>query len=189
MLHRIGEATKREPLASLLRGTLIADEAWIDGKDSTRHADKHNPASGSGVTDRPPGMALVDFETREARWRAVSDATGVILAGVIEENVDLPASQLWPDGSGAKRTIGAQMSGPRRTIDHNIDECKRDGATTNSAEGYVSQLKRSIDGTHHHVSVDHLPRYPAQFEFLFSNCGEADSQPMRRLLGPVEDGD
>ena len=31
--------------------------------------------------------------------------------------------------------------------------------TTNAVEGFFSQLKRSIDGTNHHVSRTHLPRY------------------------------
>ena len=34
--------------------------------------------------------------------------------------------------------------------------------STNMAEGYFSQLKRSIDGTHHHASDAHLPRYLAR---------------------------
>jgi hypothetical protein len=32
------------------------------------------------------------------------------------------------------------------------------------ADGF-SQLKRSIDGTHHHISKEHLPRYLAHFDF------------------------
>lgn len=31
MLHRIREATKREPLAGLLKGTIVADETYIGG--------------------------------------------------------------------------------------------------------------------------------------------------------------
>ena len=41
----------------------------------------------------------------------------------------------------------------------------RGDVTTNHAEGYFSQLKRSIDGTHHHVSQEHLGRYLAEFDF------------------------
>ncbi|MGI8806523.1 MAG: transposase [Acidimicrobiales bacterium] len=36
------------------------------------------------------------------------------------------------------------------------------------AEGLFSQLKRSLDGTHHHVSVQHLPRYLAEFDFRYT---------------------
>lgn len=38
--------------------------------------------------------------------------------------------------------------------------------STNQAENFFSQLKRSIDGTHHNVSVQHLPRYLAASSVL-----------------------
>jgi ISXO2-like transposase domain len=40
-----------------------------------------------------------------------------------------------------------------KTVDHGKGEYVRDKAHINTAEGYFSQLKRSIDGTHHHVSA------------------------------------
>lgn len=40
--------------------------------------------------------------------------------------------------------------------------------TARQVENYFSQLKRSIDGTHHHVSVPHLPRYLAEFDFRYT---------------------
>jgi hypothetical protein len=48
--------------------------------------------------------------------------------------------------------------------------------------GYFSQLKRSIDGTHHHVSKTHLDRYLAQFDFLYSLCKASDSVRMCALI-------
>lgn len=39
------------------------------------------------------------------------------------------------------------------------------GVTTNSVEGFWSQLKRSINGTHIHVSRKHLSKYLGEFEF------------------------
>jgi hypothetical protein len=41
---------------------------------------------------------------------------------------------------------------------------------------------RSIDGTHHHVSTVHLPRYLAQFDFLYTLCKVTDSARMRALI-------
>jgi transposase-like protein len=37
MLHRIREAMKRDPLAGLLRGTVISDETYIGGAPGNRH--------------------------------------------------------------------------------------------------------------------------------------------------------
>ncbi len=185
MLHRIREAMKRDPLAGLLRGTIVADETWVGGKPKNRHANKRNPASGPGVTDKQPVMTLVDYETRTVRSRAVADVTASTLSAVIADEVEIGRSQLWSDGSPAYRTVGGQMNS-HHTVDHSAGQYVRNGAGTNLAEGYFSQLKRSIDGTHHHVSREHLDRYLVQFDWLYSNCRATDSQRMRLLLSSVE---
>ncbi len=53
------------------------------------------------------------------------------------------------------------------------------------AENYFSQLKRSIDGTHHHVSREHLNRYLSEFDFRYSTCKETDAERMQRLTRQV----
>jgi hypothetical protein len=42
-------------------------------------------------------------------------------------------------------------------VSHEQYEYVRGDVSTNQAENFFSQLKRSIDGTHHHVSTVHLP--------------------------------
>jgi hypothetical protein len=59
----------------------------------------------------------------------------------------------------------------------------RDGVSTSRLGDYFSQLKRSIDGTHHHVSREHLPRCPAEFDFRSSTRDMTDSQRATSLLG------
>ena len=69
------------------------------------------------------------------------------------------------------------------TVDHAGGQyVRRGGMTTNMVENYFSQLKRSIDGTHHHVSKEHLNRYLAQFDFMYSNCKATDSARMREVI-------
>lgn len=55
--------------------------------------------------------------------------------------------------------------------------------TTNAVEGYFSQLKRSLDGTHHRVSVEHLPRYLAEFDFRYSTRKMSDGERMEPVIG------
>lgn len=40
----------------------------------------------------------------------------------------------------------------------------------NGLEGFWSQLKRGIVGTHKHVSAKHLPKYVGEFAFRYNNC-------------------
>jgi hypothetical protein len=43
-------------------------------------------------------------------------------------------------------------------------------------------LKRSLDGTHHHVSVEHLDRYLAEFDFRYATCKQTDGERMNRII-------
>ncbi len=52
---------------------------------------------------------------------------------------------------------------------------KRGNAHINTAEGVFSQLKRSIDGTHHHVSAYHLHRYVSEFDYRYNTRKIDDS--------------
>ena len=61
---------------------------------------------------------------------------------------------------------------------------KTDG--TNKVEGFFAQLKRSVDGTHHHVSREHLQRYLDEFSFRYSTCTMSDAERMAVLASQVE---
>ena len=57
--------------------------------------------------------------------------------------------------------------------------------STNVAENYFSQLKSSIDGTHHFVSHEHLHRYLAEFDFRYSTRTVTDTELMHMLVSQV----
>ena len=57
----------------------------------------------------------------------------------------------------------------RLAVDHSKSEYVGDlGETTNSIEGFFSQLKRTISGTHIYVSEKHLLKYAKECEFRFN---------------------
>ena len=182
MLHRIREAMKREPVAGLLTGRVVADETWIGGKPSNRHG--HKPGGWYRKTEKQPVMALVSRETGEVRSQAVPDVDGSTLRAVLDENVDPAKTHLHTDKARAYQRMAKDFA-DHSAVDHSDGEYVRGDVSTNQAEAFFSQLKRSIDGTHHHVSREHLARYLAEFDFRFSTCKESDSDRMRRLLGQV----
>lgn len=61
----------------------------------------------------------------------------------------------------------------------------RGNVTTNHAEGYFAQLKNSLTGTFHNVSVQHLPRYLAEFDYRWSTREMNDSARMEDIVGRV----
>ena len=182
MLHRIREAMRRDPLAGLLSGAVQADETWIGGDPKNRHQSDERPRRGSGHTDKTPVFSLVHYETREVRSRVVPDVTGQTLLPALEEQAKLSSTWLQTDGGAAYKTIAPHVA-DYQWVNHDEGEYVGPGPVgTNLAEGYFSQLKRSIDGIHHHVSTVHLPRYLAQFDFLYSHCRRTDSARMRTLI-------
>jgi len=61
----------------------------------------------------------------------------------------------------------------------------RGDVSTNQAENFFSQLKRSIDETHHNVSVQHLPRDLAEFDFRYTHRKDTDAERMTRVVQSV----
>ena len=59
-------------------------------------------------------------------------------------------------------------------VNHRAEEWVRGIHHTQSIEGFWSLLKRSIKGTHVHVSSRHLAKYLAEFEFRYNNRENAD---------------
>lgn len=182
MTHRLREAMKARAPHTLLTGTVVADETWIGGEPKNRHGHKRGQG-GSGKTDKTPVVTLVDTDTGEARSRAIPNVTGRTLRSVIEDNVEMAATTLYTDQNRAYEHFEGQLAG-RRTVNHHVREyVAPDGASTNLAENFFSQLKRSLDGTHHHVSKAHLPRYLAEFDFRYSTREMDDTERMARLMG------
>jgi len=73
------------------------------------------------------------------------------------------------------KTLGKPFAS-HGTVNHHNGEYVRDGVTTNEAESFFSQFKRSLDGTHHNVSRDHLHHYATEFEFRWNTRRMSDAE-------------
>lgn len=194
MLHRIREAMQRDPLAGLLSGTVVADETFIGGKPKNRHRQGQGRVTGFGKGKSGKGspnakpktavLSLVDRATGEVRSVVVPDVGRETLRKAIAEQVDMPNTVLYTDGHQAYRQIGGEMAG-HEWVDHQRNEYVRGPVSTNAAESFFAQLKRSLDGTHHHVSRKHLHRYLNEFDFRSTTKDISDGARMELLMGQV----
>lgn len=140
--------------ATDLFGEVEADETHVGGK---RPGKPGRGAAGKTVA--------VGIKQRQGpvKPRVAKDAKRRSIEPVVRANVrrgSVVHTDEWSAYGGL-----ARRGFTHRTADHGRGEWTRRGSHTNSIEGYWSQLKRSIRGTHVHVSGKHLPKYLAEFDF------------------------
>lgn len=194
MAHRVREGMKRDPFASALRGVVMADETFIGADPENKHRSDfpkgptYGPGSrkarGTGKDNMTAVLSLIDKSTGEVRSQVVPNIRGNTLRKAIAKDCDMSQTILHTDGLKSYQKIAHEFA-DHECVDHSAGEYVRGDVTTNHVEGYFSQLKRSLDGTHHHVSVEHLPRYLAEFDFRYSTRDMTDDARTKRLFGQV----
>lgn len=180
MAHRLREAVTREPLSSLLTGTIVADETWVGGAPKNRHANRR-VGSKQGLTDKTPVVALVHKESGTVRTKVVTSINGENLKKVLDETCIPAETDLHTDSSNAYTALGEEFAS-HGSANHSIGEYVRDRITKNKAESFFSQFKRSLDGTHHNVSPEHLHRYASKFEYRWNIRKLTDSERVQAMV-------
>ena len=82
----------------------------------------------------------------------------------------------------AYRSIGCEFAS-HESVNHIDGEYVRGDVTTNHAEGFFSQLKRSHRRHPPPRVAEHLRRYLAEFDFRYSTRKLSDTARMRLLMG------
>ncbi len=181
MAHRIRYAIARPPLVNKLNGTVEADETYIGGKARFMHKGKRERViKGRGTMGKTPVLTIVE-RGGEARSQVIENITTKSLPEPIRANVDSQATLMTDTHSGYLEA--GKHFAKHETVDHTKEEYVRGNAHINTAEGYFSQLKRSINGTYHHVSDKHLDRYLAEFDYRYTTRRAEDGD---RTLKAIE---
>jgi transposase-like protein len=171
MAMRIRHAMSREPMASLLKGTVEVDETYVGGKPRPGSDEKAKRGRG---TKKTPVMALVERDGR-VRARKIDRVDGATLKGAIRENVDRSA-RIMTDEWAAYHGIGTEFRGGHEVVTHSAGEYARGDAHVNSAESYFALLKRGVMGSFHHISKQHLDRYCDEFSFRWDHRFTTDAE-------------
>ena len=81
----------------------------------------------------------------------------------MSDKVSLVCTDAWV----GYKPVGREF--PHGVVDHNTGDYVVGAIHTNTIEGFWSQLKRAIIGTHHKVSAKYLPLYVAETQFKYNN--------------------
>ena len=164
LMMRIREAMREPRFGALMGGRGLpvqADETFI-GRTTTRAGEVRQ----RGYAAKEPVITLIDG--KQARSFHVPEVNGATLRPILREQIS-PAAMVFTDEASYYRGVGADFPAGHFTVQHNIGEHVRGGATVNACENYFSILKRGITGVYQHVSPTHLKRYVAEFDFRYNN--------------------
>lgn len=153
-----------------LGGTVEADETYVGGKRKGKR--------GRGAAGK---TAVAGLHERGGKVSAdvVPDVKKSTLAPLIRENVQI-GSDMMTDELASYQDLGKDGFN-HQTVRHSAGEYVRGDVHVNSIENFWSQTKRSIDGTHHHVSPKKLQAYLDERVWIW-NRREDDEPPFFSLL-------
>jgi transposase-like protein len=180
LCHRIREAMRdisRDPLGG--PGKIVeADETYVGGK--------HRKGTGRKWlhTDKAPVAVLVERGGRARATMMEWPIDGAIKRNIVE-NV-AKGTHIHSDEHRAYKGIGPLIDGEQSGVRHFAGEYAKDGVHNNTAESWNALLKRSIVGSFHHVSVEHLSRYCDEVSFRWDRRGMTDTE---RTAAAIKQGD
>ena len=169
LCHRIRFALMDPAPEDQLSGTVEADETYIGGKKSGR---------GRGyVGNKTAVVSLVERDGR-VRSQVVEHVSGKEITALLRANVSSGA-HLNTDESPLYKKAGKEFAS-HDVVNHSreeygyIDIMSGRLATTNTVEGFFGNSKRSLDGTHHHISKKHAGLYVAELDYKYNTRKTTD---------------
>jgi transposase-like protein/predicted RNA-binding Zn-ribbon protein involved in translation (DUF1610 family) len=138
--------------------TVEVDETMIGGKRPGKGKGRHleNKAIVLGMVERGGDVVT----------KIVPDQKSATLVPEIKATVE-GGTAVHTDGLHSYKVL-KHHGFTHAYVDHNRGEFVRGDCHTQTIEGFWSQLKRGINGTHIHVSAKHLPKYLGEFEFRWN---------------------
>lgn len=145
-----------------LSGVVEADETYIGGIRKGKR--------GRGASNKTAVFGIVQRKG-EVKAQVVESINIKTIQPIINSSVVKGASIITDEFNVYNRV---KRSGYEHyTIQHGIGEYVRGLVHSNSIEGFWSQLKRSINGTHHSVSPKYLQLYLDEFVWRYSHRGQS----------------
>ncbi len=147
----------REKEGKKLMGFVEMDETYVGPR--TEHKGRNN-------TEKAVVFAMVQ-RLGNVVAKQVPNAQKATLFPIIEQNVDKSAKVMTDE---FKTYVNLNELGyQHKAIKHQLRLYREGEVSTNTVEGFFSQLKRMIFGTHIHVSKKHLGRYLNECAFRYNN--------------------
>jgi len=170
--HKVRELMKEND--NMLFGDVEADETYVGGKKK------------GGKRGRGTSKAVVFGQVqRQGKINAsvVPNARAETLLPKFKSNLAKGARLLTDEWHSYKK-IADVLDLNHQTIHHSSKQYVKGDVHTNTIEGFWSQMKRSMDGTHHVISPKYLHAYVSEFQWRY-NHRKSDEHLFDLLLSRV----
>ena len=159
MCHQIRKAMSEKPT---LKGDVELDETYVGGRGG-------NNKRGRGAENKTPVFGAVE---RKGNLKAsvVPNVQTKTIQPIINEIVE-KGTNIMTDEYNIYNSV-RKNGYSHEVVQHGIKEYVRGNVHTNNIEGFWSQLKRGIRGTHVSVSPKHLQKYVNEFAFRYNQRTE-----------------
>ena len=172
MMHKIRSLMAQG--GSPFEGTVEVDETYVGGRAKGKR--------GRGALHKTPVFGISSRDEKKVYAKVVANTRSATLMPLIRENVAIGANVMSDEYRSYHGST--KMGYKHETVQHGIGEYVRGNVHTNGIEGFWSNMKRGIDGTHHAVSPKYLQNYVDEFAYRWNHRND-DSHLFDLLLGSV----
>lgn len=164
-----------------LDGEVEADETYVGGKKRGR---------GRGYKGNKIAVVSLVQRGGDVRSHVAERVSGPTISRLLRKHVS-EAAHLNTDESPLYTKAGRDFAS-HATVNHSEEQYSyRDfqtdrKVTTNTVEGYFGNSKRSLDGTHHQVSRQHLHLYMAELDFKYNTRKVTDGERTEQGIARIE---
>jgi transposase len=177
MAHELRKLMASADFQGPMKGHIEIDETLIGGKKRRIPGEKNRKPGPTGKHTIVFGMVERDGVIRAG---TIPDVKQTTLEPIILTNVQR-GSTISTDELRSYADLGRSPYN-HGTVNHMQEQWVQGIHHTNTIEGHWSQLKRSIRGTHVHVSGKHLWKYVSEFSYR-RNYRHSHREMFDRLVG------
>lgn len=164
MSHQIKKLMANQKIDKL-KGIVEIDESYVGMKAKNMTKKKRASMIDVNNTFKDNKTGIMGFVSRDGLVKTQVMFEGKTFKEHVKDNVSKEAT-IVTDSHLGYRDLNLEFAG-HETVNHDAGEYKRDNWHTNTIEGFWSQLKRTLKGTHIHCDAKYLQLYADEVAFRY----------------------